>query len=285
MVFVATTWSPTSQTKSNATGKLKKSKIQFAVARYGLTSVKNTFLLDAIPKLIVFLSNCGFIVDTIVGDGAGENRSVFKTFATITANVIFKDHFDKEFLKTMPMDTKIAFPHPNPEYADKVKIFIGGEMPHWVKRFRNVLDNKKKKLQFRNGFEFSLATLEKMWKEMGDSKVHGRADVRRYKFGQEHFTINSYNKMRVFLAVQIPSQTMIKMIKDYCKCKDDANIKDYEPMIELFEKVDRLVNVINATKVTANSARSATWFLPLYSPLLYLRVRSFALTRPNTLKK
>ncbi|KAL7538982.1 hypothetical protein ACHAXR_008930 [Thalassiosira sp. AJA248-18] len=41
---------------------------------------------------------------------------------------------------------------------------------------------------------------------------------------------------------------MIQMIKDYCD-EMDGDIKEYEPMIEIFEKVDRLVDIINATRV------------------------------------
>ena len=51
--------------------------------------------------------------------------------------------------------------------------------------------------------------------------------------------------MRVFLAVQIPSQTMIRMFKDYCNDEDGGHPEDYEPMIEIFVKVDRLVDIIN----------------------------------------
>ena len=36
--------------------------------------------------------------------------------------------------------------------------------------------------------------------------------MRRYKFGEEYFLLNSYNKVRVILAMHILSQTMIRMI-------------------------------------------------------------------------
>ena len=51
--------------------------------------------------------------------------------------------------------------------------------------------------------------------------------------------------MRVFLALQITSQTCIKMIKDHCECNDNIEvIEDYKPMIELFESVDRPIDII-----------------------------------------
>ena len=69
-----------------------------------------------------------------------------------------------------------------------------------------------------------------------------------YKFTHDHFQLNSYLKMRVFLALQTTSQTTVKMIRDYCD--DDSNstaIKDYQPMIDLFLKVDRLVDIMNSS--------------------------------------
>lgn len=90
--------------------------------------------------------------------------------------------------------------------------------------------------------------LEEIWSKLGDGDISSRCDVRRYKVGKEHFKLNSYNKMRVFLAVQIPSQTTIKMVNDYCELPDGGKKEDYAGMLELFEKVDRLVDIINVTK-------------------------------------
>ena len=248
LVFAATTWSPEAHDG-------RRSKHQFICARYGLKSIDSNFLVPTIRKIILHLSYCGFIVDTIVGDGASENRSTFKILATITAKTILGEHYPEELLEDLPTEMKIAFPHPNPEYADRIKIFIGGEMPHWVKKFRNAMDSSKRELTF-NGCQFNLNMFKDIWEKM-KSGVGGRNDVRVYKFGKEHFDLNSYNKMRVFLAVQIPSQTMIRMIKDYCKeygdsDAEEADLESYEPVIEIFEKVDRLVDIINATRRDLN---------------------------------
>ena len=59
--------------------------------------------------------------------------------------------------------------------------------------------------------------------------------------------------MRVFLALQIPSQTTIGMIKDYCNPAQYPaestvpDIKDYEPMIEYSEAVGRLVDIMDGS--------------------------------------
>jgi len=55
--------------------------------------------------------------------------------------------------------------------------------------------------------------------------------------------------MRVFLAVQIPSETCIEMIEDHCKGDinmldgPSSDIKQYEPMIKLFKKIKLFKNV------------------------------------------
>ena len=199
LVFIATTWTP-------------KGKIQFLVARYGLPTITSQTLLREIEAAIVTCALYGFIIDTISGDGASENRLTWKTLATISAREILGKHWSEEELEGLPLDFKIGFQHPHPMYKDKVTIIIGGEMPHWVKKFRNAFENESRELTFR-GKPMNLNQLYEMWKASGDADVVGGASVRLYKFTHDHFKLNAYLKMRVFLAVQIPSQTMITMIK------------------------------------------------------------------------
>lgn len=185
-----------------------KSKHEFIVARYGLKSVDTEFLIPTIKELILALCHYGFIVNDIVGDGASENRSTFKLLATITAREILSKHFDATYLKDLPLHIKVAFEYPCKHLADQgVLVFIDGEMPHWAKKFRNALDNKKRNLTFR-GKSFCLNNLYEVWVASGDGDVSNGCFVRKYKFGAEHFQLNSYNKMSVFLAVQIMSLTM-----------------------------------------------------------------------------
>ena len=98
------------------------------------------------------------------GDGASENRSTFKRLATISARWFFQEFFGDDELAGLPLDFKIAFDHPCPIYKDKVKIVIGGEMPHWVKKFRNAMDNKSRDLQFR-GKKINLPMIYDVWQK------------------------------------------------------------------------------------------------------------------------
>ncbi len=114
-------------------------------------------------------------------------------------------------------------------------------MPHWVKKFRNALDSKSRELTFR-GQKMKLKMVEDVWRATQSSG----ADVRTSNLGCDHFELDTYKKMRMFLAAQITSQSTIQMIRQYCDLDNDANITTYEGMLELFDKVDRLVDICNA---------------------------------------
>ena len=59
--------------------------------------------------------------------------------------------------------------------------------------------------------------------------------------------------MRVFIGLQIPSEDIIGVLWDCCdpaQYDDDEempDIKDFEPMIKIFQSVDRLVDIMNSS--------------------------------------
>ena len=78
----------------------------------------------------------------------------------------------------MNLDFKIAFSHPNPEYALEITIFIGADMPHWVKKFRNATaKTHSRDLCFR-GCGLMLDRLHDVHKQLNDSEVVSRTDLR-----------------------------------------------------------------------------------------------------------
>ena len=234
LIFIATTWTV-------------KGKIQFLVARHGKMTLTMAFLKREIRECILALAFYGFIVDTVAGDGAPENRSAFKLLVTITAKELLEKEFSEEELEGLPLNFKVGFPHPHPMYRDKITIVIGGEMPHWVKKFRNAFDNDSRELSY-NGMIMQLNTLYEIWLASGDANVTGGASLRKYKFTHDHFKLDAYLKMRVFLSMQFCSQTMIRMIKDYCNNPNNfTSVSEFQPMIDLFEAVDRLVDIMNGT--------------------------------------
>ena len=180
LVFSATSWS-------------SKGRFQFLVARYGLKTITSSFLVPIIQQHSVTLAVYGWIVDTIVGDGVSKNRAAFKQLATIPAREIFENQFSDEDLSGLPLDFKIGFPHPSPLYGGTVTIVIGGDMPHWVKKFRNAFENKSCQLTFR-GKKMDLSMIYDVWHESGDaSTVTG--SLRKYNKTHDHFNPNAYLKM------------------------------------------------------------------------------------------
>ena len=122
---------------------------------------------------------------------------------------MLKDHHPSDLLDSINSSTNIAFPHPNPEYDEEICIFIGGNMPHWVKEFRNAMDNTKTQDLGFLGVGFILVPLKESWKKVVDCDIGICADICVYKSSTGHFELNSYNKIRVFLAIHICSQTVI----------------------------------------------------------------------------
>jgi hypothetical protein len=59
------------------------------------------------------------------------------------------------------------------------------------------------------------------------------------------FELDSYKKMRVVLAVQVLSQSTITMTKTHC-VEEKKDVGQYTGMIELFDKINRLVDICNA---------------------------------------
>lgn len=102
LVFIATTWQ-------------SGQKHQFLVAWYALSTIKAPFLVREIKKNALLLSFYGFIMDTIVGDGASENRSAWKMLADISARDILLREWTEEELEGLPLDFNIGFAHPHPE--------------------------------------------------------------------------------------------------------------------------------------------------------------------------
>ena len=92
--------------------------------------------------------------------------------------------------------------------------------------------------------------------------VDGGSKLRRYKFTHDHFDLNAFTKMRVFLAVQFASQTMMRMIKDYCIGRP-GELPKFEPMLELLNAVDRLVDIMNGINESKGKLRNVE---PIDSP-------------------
>lgn len=187
-------------------------------------------------------------------DGAAEIRSALHLVENVSAKDVLDDVFSPDELAGLPMDFMVGYKHPS-EGCEDITILFGGDMPHWVKKFRNAFDNKSRKLTY-NGKVMRLAMLQEIWEE---SESPG-TNLRKTRFTYDFFELDSYKKMRVFLATGFASNSMVEMIKEYCT-DGKGDIKQYEPMIELLSSVDRLVDICNGygveQKTHSNKKRNA----------------------------
>jgi hypothetical protein len=163
----------------------------------------------------------------------------------VSAQEVLGDVFKEDELSGLPMDFIVGYKHPS-EGCENVTILFGGDMPHWVKKFRNAFDNKSRELTYR-GRIMRLAALKLIW----EATESPGSNLRKTCFTYDYFELDSYKKMRVFLATGFASDSMIDMIHDYCGVgKEDGagkdNVKNYEGLIQLLSAVNRLVDICNA---------------------------------------
>ena len=196
-------------------------EMKSVVARYATGSgIRAEYLVPKIRYIIASLYAYGFIVNNICGDGATENRSAFKQLGTMTVADIFPHRcqtcsfkgqsiLKKSLLDNHPNDKlPIAFQHP----CDSTFIvFIGGEMPHWVKKVVNRLEGSstqtsKVNLMFR-GQSLSLNMIKKVW--LWDDE--GFSTNMKTVLTENHFYKNACSCMRVHLAVQVLSASVVNL--------------------------------------------------------------------------
>ena len=168
-----------------------------SIARYLITSSSGEWLKGIIMNLIPHLSLRGFIVVQIACDGASENVSAMKQLATLTVEDVFMKNANTATNPATPVSQnvpffvlpspgfKIAFEHPS--YIG-IYVFIGGEMPHWIKKFVNSLESSSSEKSARdltyNGAKLSLGMIEEVWKTTRTS-VNQLENVR--KLTPDHF--------------------------------------------------------------------------------------------------
>ena len=206
------------------------------VTGYSVGKSTGEDLMVKIKYVMNGLASRGFIVNQIASDGATENVSAMKQLATIKA----KDAFPG-LDKRLPQDIPVAFYHPI--FSD-VKVYIGGEMPHWVKKFVNAMENssisKEKRNMIFRGREISLGMIESVWRE----SLEGVNIICTTKLTDEHFNKNAHSRMRVHLAVQVLSLSVHEMISNYCK-NNEERMKRYSSLLLFVEKINTVVDIWN----------------------------------------
>jgi hypothetical protein len=162
-----------------------QTKQQVVVARYGIRNASSEFIARRLLEIPATLYEYGFVVKHIGCDGATEICSALHYVGNVTANDIFNDVFTPDELRGLPMDFVVGCRHPS-EGCEDVIILFGGDMPHWVKKFRNAFDNKSRELTY-NGQIMKRAALKKIW-ELSESSG---SNFWKTRFTYDYFELDS----------------------------------------------------------------------------------------------
>jgi hypothetical protein len=224
------------------------------VARYCVTAVKGPWLADKFLDVVEKLAFAGFMVVAASGDGASENRLFLHLlFQNETAKLFVNDDGRQSTIDELPR-SRCWFPHPCDE---SYRIYFIADMPHLIKKIRNALlpiqrktiDPKRRKAGrsckiFGKSVELSMA--EAAYDGVGGCEG---SELRSYLLTAAHFELDAWSKMRFYLAAQVLSSSMIRVIEEYCAGAGGVK-EDYEGYVELCRNVDLLVDICNGTETS-----------------------------------
>ena len=189
---------------------------------------------------------------SICGDGAKENVMYFKQQCTEALSLYLSDETVDLFKKAELLDYlgfKIA--RKDPFNGDPA--FYIEDMAHLIKRLVNTLDRSSTDKETRNlkfgtmdGDPLGLSNLRDMWYLTGGKSNQ----MTPTKLTEAHFFKDNFSKMRVYLAVQVVSNSVVKVIDYVCGKPEilaalgrDASY--YKPLRELCQHGNRIVDIVN----------------------------------------
>ena len=124
-------------------------------------------------------------------------------------------------------------------------------MPHLVKKIVNAFERsgevKSTDLQFR-GQPVTLKMLQQLWlSEQNETKI---GSLRTNFITEDHWPPRtSFHRMKVFLATQVVSATIIRLLDTYAdKC---GGVAKYAPIRVIVANIDRLVDICNNTRTNS----------------------------------
>ena len=251
LAFVATVWN-------------KDSQIQHCVARYCTKSMTKEYMVNKITDITCALAEYGFVVNCLGCDGASENRGAIKmlmddlglSIEDLLPSVLTHLERNATDLNKLPKKMKVAYPHPS---VDEQFIFIGGDMPHAVKKVVNAMENSGKRDHARDlifeGEHISMQVLYEVYQMTPDFKHEN--SMRKYKnLSPEVFEKTAYSRMNVQKAFALLSNTMIKLISDWGDAYNQVREKDGAPKVR-FEAYVKFIRMFDDYKDWINGEE--TW--------------------------
>ena len=181
----------------------------------------------------------------VCADDAGENAKFANTFSTLKA----KDYIDDsltgaEEFSSIDFSVKVAL---RDSTTGEVVVLLP-DMPHLLKNIVTAMElsskpSSKRDLKYGDN-PINLNAIKDPWEKTG-----GKSNQQHpTKLGIRHFEKDQYSRMKVYLAAQVLSNSVVEMIKSATR---DASIKlslskpKYRRLIEFIEKMDALVDLCN----------------------------------------
>jgi hypothetical protein len=219
------------------------------VASFNLADLKPSTLMNTLHTVLTTLKGYGLGVCLLVGDGAEENVSFFKSICTVPISRYIPEELQKKYA-TIPYE-ELLFVALHPVTDEP--IFVIEDMPHLMKRIvkgMERLSNPYTKRPFCWGdCPINLNMIWQVWESQGGRLLH----LKESKLTMAHFVKDANSRMRVYLAVQVLSGTSAQMIEEAIK-DDEIDLplegKKYKHLIELARCVDRLVDIGNGRSTT-----------------------------------
>jgi len=230
---------------------LGASDFSFPVARYALKSINHNSLSDYFNDVVLALEARNFHVVAAVFDGASENRTFMQKLATMpVSDFIPKNSTRFKFDKSM----KIAMLHP--VWGKALPIFLISDPPHCWKKICNALEYSANPQHAR---DLQMADAEAILRPLNlgmiqsaavrhtgpstTSAVQSEFALTRGKLTNAHFKKDAFTRMRVSLAVQVMSNSVVNMLKKYSADRNEAHI--FQPLIEFCFQMNRFVDICN----------------------------------------
>lgn len=202
----------------------------------------------------------GFDVIAARCDGAGQNRALLNMLSQIPASEYLscKQCEDIRFAGLNPNLVKVATTHP----ITQQPIFLGTDDPHNIKRARNALDRST---QHKKGSLLcpkegtaplfcspaNLRMLKRCWVAVEGGVSGIRVNSR---LTLQHFELTRFNKMRVPYAVQVLSDSSVRLIHaansagklETSLSLDEPAFDGYDFLIEYLTRFNRMWDIVNS---------------------------------------
>lgn len=234
---------------SSVTGRCS---IRFPIARFTAGAGKTAAaLIQQFYEVERSILQHGIRVIALTADGAGENRQLFRALATIPVSRFL----DANMMRGVPEEARekwdiINVARPHPLFGEALPMFLIPDPSHFIKKMCNALEFSNtqasgRQLRFpraegRGSERLCLAMLEHVWELSEKCRAH--LPLRNRKLKRHHFRKDPALRMRVHLAAQVLSNTMVRIIDENVPPDQAAK---YRPLRTYVKTMNDLLDIVN----------------------------------------